>query len=105
MARLEQGLICWLESPDVKRRPCLVLTRNRSIDVLHDVIVVPLSTRVRGLATEVELLPGDGVPQPCVANLQHVTSVPKSLLTRPIGRIRPDRWHEVCEALRVAIGC
>ena len=37
--------------------------------------------------------------------MQYLMSVPKSFLTRPIGRLAPGRWHEVCEALRIAVGC
>lgn len=105
MTAIEQGGIWWLEQPDQKRRPCLVLGRPASIPVLHDVLVAPVSTRVRGLHTEVRLGGADGVPRPSVANLQYVVAVPKSALTRPIGRLAPGRWHEVCEAMRIAIGC
>lgn len=102
---LDQGQIWWLEQPDDKRRPCLVLTRSRSIDVLHDVLVAPITTRRRGVPTEVELGAADGVPRPSVANTQLVATVPKSMLTRHIGRLAPGRWHEVCAAMRTAIGC
>lgn len=102
---IEQGAIWWLEHPDHKRRPCLVLSRPRSIPVMDDVLVAPVTTRFRELDTEVRLDAGDGVPHPSVANLQYVVTVPKSMLTRPIGRLAPGRWNEVCHAMRIAIGC
>lgn len=105
MTAIEQGAIWWFEQPDQKRRPCLVLSRPRSIPVMHDVLVAPVSTRIRGLDTEVRLGGADGVPRPSVANLQYVAAVPKTALTRPIGRLAPGRWHEVCDAMRIAIGC
>jgi mRNA interferase MazF len=102
---MEQGQIWWLEQPDEKRRPCLVLTRDRSIGVLRDVLVAPVTTRVRGLPTEVELGAADGVPRSSVLNTQHVMTVPKSYLRRQLGALAPGRWHEVCEAMGIAIGC
>jgi mRNA-degrading endonuclease toxin of MazEF toxin-antitoxin module len=37
--------------------------------------------------------------------MQYVMSVPRTLLTRRIGKLAPGRWPEVCEAMRIAIGC
>jgi mRNA interferase MazF len=105
VSAVDRGEIWWLERPDAKRRPCLVLTRSGSIPVLTDVLVVPLTTRVRGLDTEVQLTVADGVPRPSAVNLQHVTTVPKSMLTRRIATLPEGRWPEVCDAVRVAIGC
>ena len=105
MTEIRQGAIWWLECPDDKRRPCLVLSRPSTIPVLDHVLVAPLTTRVRGLDTEVPVGVDEGVPRLSVVNLQHTTSVPKSMLTRPIGRLTAGRWHEVSAAMRVAIGC
>ena len=102
---IEQGDIWWLEQPDSKRRPCLVLSRNRSIPVLRDLLVAPVTTRERGLVTELKLDARDGIPRPSVLNMQYVMSVPRTFLTRRIGKLAPGRWHEVCEAMRIAIGC
>jgi mRNA interferase MazF len=100
-----QGQIWWLEQPNQKRRPAMVLTRNEALPVLIDVMVAPLTTRVRALPTEVALDAADGVPRPSVANVQHVLCVPKSMLTRRIGMLAPGRWHEVCTAMQAAIDC
>lgn len=105
MTEISQGAIWWLERPDDKRRPCLVLSRSSTIPVLDQVLVAPLTTRARGLDTEVTVGVDEGVPRPSVVNLQHAIAVPKRMLTRPIGRLAAGRWHEVCDAMRVAIGC
>ncbi len=105
MREIAQGSIWWLEQPGEKRRPCMVLTRDRSIPALRDVLVAPVTTRVRGLDTEVHLGSSEGVPRPSVANVQFSTTVAKTWLTRPIGQLERSRWHEVCEAMRVAIRC
>lgn len=105
MTAVHQGEIWWVEQPDAKRRPALVLTRERSIALLHDVVVAPLTTVVRDIPTEVPLGPADGVPRPSVVDLQHVSTVPKSYLRRRVAVLPPSRWAEVCAAMRVAIGC
>ncbi len=102
---MRQGEIWWVEQPHQKRRPALVLTRNEVLPVLFDVMVAPVTTRIRGLPTEVELGSADGVPRPSVVNVQHIASVPTSMLTTRIGDLAPGRWHEVCAAVRAAIDC
>lgn len=63
---MKRGDIRWytFRAPD-KRRPVLVLTRSEVIDRLNEIIVVPVTRTIRGLATEVVLTPDDGMPTPC----------------------------------------
>lgn len=60
---MKRGEIRWytFKLPD-KRRPVLILTRDEVIDHLNELIVVPVTRTIRGLATEVGLLPEDGMP-------------------------------------------
>ena len=102
---MRQGDVWWVEQPNAKRRPALILTRDSNIERLFDVLVAPLTTTVRGIPTEVALGVDDGVPRESVANLQNIMSIPKSYLRRQAGELAPDRWHEVCLALRAAIAC
>lgn len=102
---MRQGEIWWLEQPDHTRRPAWILTRDESLEMLFDVLVAPVTTRQRILPTEVTLGRDDGVPQQCVANVQHMMNVPKSMLRAPLGRLAPGRWSEVCEAVGAVIDC
>ena len=102
---IEQGEIWLGEQPTEKPRPYLILTRQRAIDALQSVSVAPITSRARGLASEVPLGNADGVPRDCVANFDNVRSIRKSLLTKRVGALAPGRWHEVCEAMRAAIDC
>lgn len=102
---MRRGQIWWLEHPEHQRRPALILTRDRSIGVLRDVLLAPLTTTIRGIPTEVLLTAQDGVPRECVIDLQHVTTVPKSYLGGRLGDLPATRWPEVCAALRDAIDC
>ena len=105
MGVIEQGEIWWGEQPNEKPRPYLVLTRQRAIDALKSVSVASVTSRARGLASEVPLGIADGVPRDCVANFDNIRSIRKSMLTKRVGALAPGRWHEVCEALRAAIDC
>ncbi|HEX3733662.1 MAG TPA: type II toxin-antitoxin system PemK/MazF family toxin [Solirubrobacterales bacterium] len=102
---MNRGDICWLEFPDEKRRPALILTRAEAIPVMQKVIISYLTSTIRGIPTEVLLRVEDGVPRECVANLDNLRSVPRALLTEPLTSLSGARMHEVCKALSIATGC
>ena len=82
-----------------------MLTRNEAIDHLNEVFVVLATTTIRGLPTEVELGPVDGMPRACVLNADHVASLPKGHLGDLITTLSTERLAEVCRALDHATGC
>lgn len=100
-----RGEVHWLEVEDDKRRPVLVLSPDLLAGVLRKVLVVPLTTTVRNIPTEVVVGPRDGVPRESAVNCNDVRAVPRSLLVEPVTTLAPDRMLEVCAALRVATGC
>lgn len=100
----QRGEVWWAEMPD-KRRPVLVLTRNSAIPVLRAVIVALLTTRVRGIPTEVALDTGDGLPTACAASLDNLTVTDRSFLVERQATLSPVRMAEVCRALRLAVDC
>ena len=102
---IAQGDIWWGEQPGKKPRPYLVLTRQRAIDVMQSVSVAPITSRERGLESELLLGAADGVPRDCIASFDNIRSIRKSMLTRPAGSLAVGRWHEVCQAMRAAIDC
>ena len=61
MAEIVQGEIWWGEQPTEKLRPYLILTRQRAIDALQSVSVAPITSRARGLASEMPLGSADGI--------------------------------------------
>ena len=68
---VKRGDVRCAQHPDWPRRPALVLTRDEAIDRLSGVFVVVATTVIRGLSTEVELGPDDGMPRVCVLNADH----------------------------------
>lgn len=94
----------WLAQLD-KRRPVVVLTRDPLGRLLHSVIVGPVTSSVRGLSTEVELGPADGVPRRSVVNLDNLQLLPRERLVRRVGRAEPATLERICAAAAEAIGC
>jgi mRNA interferase MazF len=69
-------------------------------------VVVALVTRtIRGIDTEVQLGPADGMPVECAVSLDNLRTLPKALLTEPITKLDPERMNAICRALARATGC
>lgn len=104
--RIHRGEI-WLfgfDPPD-KRRPVVVLSRQRVIELLQTVIVAPVTSRIRGLPSEVRLGVDNGLKTESAVNLDHVQTVSKRQLRHFVGSLTPAQMTEVCRALGVATGC
>ena len=102
---MTRGEVWWSESPDWGRRPALVLTRDAVAGRLTSVLAALVTTVRRDIPTEVAIDETDGMPRPCVVNLDNVTTVPVAHLTERITLLGPDRMHEACRALAHATGC
>jgi len=102
---VKRGDICWVELPNEKRRPGLVLTRAEAIPAMRKVMVAYLTSTIRGIPSEVRLDGGDGMPKECVISLDNVRTVSKAILSEPIVSLSGPRMHEVCRALAIATGC
>lgn len=94
----------WLAELD-KLRPVVVLTRDPLGGYLLSVIVAPVTSTVRGLSTEVEVTPQDGVRLASVVNLDNLQLLARSALQRQVGQVRPATMDQICAAAAVAIGC
>jgi len=97
--------VWWSEDEQLGRRPVLVLSRAAVLAVLARPLVAPLTTRVRGLPTEVALDTDDGVPQPCVVSLDNIQPLAAALLVERITQLGPAQMTAVCSALAVATNC
>ncbi len=107
MARLSpaRGEVWWYERPEQKPRPVLVITRDEAIEKLHEVLVVPATSTVRGLASEVAVDRDDGMPAACALSLDNIFTARRALLTERITKLGPARMDEVCRALSSATSC
>ena len=104
-ALVNRGEVWWVERPEVGRRPHLIMTRDAAIPVLTSVLAVPATRTIRGIDSEVELGPDDGMPDRCVLTLDNIRVVSKGLFLEPICALSPERMARVCRALDHATGC
>jgi mRNA interferase MazF len=72
-----RGDIVWLDLEQEGRRPVLVLTRDEAIPRLRNVVVALITRTIRGIDTEVELGPDDGMPVECAVSLDNLRTVPQ----------------------------
>ncbi len=102
---MRRGDIWWAAlPPPAGPRPVLLLSRDEAYLVRRLVTVAPLTTRIRGIPVEVPLGPDDGLPKASVANLDSVTTIPKSRLKRRVASLGSSKLRAVEEALRFALG-
>jgi mRNA interferase MazF len=102
---VRRGEVWWVEAPQTGRRPHLVLTRDAAIPVLNSVLGVPATRTVRGIPTEVELGPVDGMPEHCALSLDNLRVVRKALFVEPICALSSAVMDRVCRALLHATAC
>jgi mRNA interferase MazF len=67
-------------------------------------MVAPLTTRIRGIPSEVPLGDEDGVPRPCVVNLDTITAIAKSSLRERLAALSGEKLKAVEEALHFSLG-
>jgi mRNA interferase MazF len=72
---------------------------------MSSVLGVPATRTVRGIPSEVELGPEDGMPDPCVLSLDNTRVLLKAHFRERICTLGPEQMNRVCHALAVATGC
>lgn len=100
-----RGEVWWGESPDDKGRPFLVVSRDAANQVMQRVLVAPVSTRIRGVPSELALGSSEGLPTDSVASLDNLQPFPKSMLVRRVGTLDAARLHEICSAAAATLDC
>lgn len=105
MHAARRGEVWFADVPGDKPRPVLVLSRDPMGNILHSVICAPITSRVRGLSTEVALGAEAGLVRDSVANLDNLFLLRRSRLVRRLGRAPGSAMEATCEALAIATGC
>ena len=102
---MRRGEIWWAElEPPAGRRPVVLLSRDEAYAVRSLIIVAPITTRIRHIASEVLLGTNDGMPRDCVANLDTITTIPKDCLRDRLTSLSPQKLKEVEAAIHFALG-
>ena len=102
---MRRGEVWWAAlTPPAGRRPVLLLSRNEAYAVRELVTVAPVTTRMRHIPSEVPLGPEDGLPRPCVVNLDTITTIAKRILQERLVPLSPEKLKAVEAALHFALG-
>jgi mRNA interferase MazF len=104
--RLERGEIRFYQfTPPDKARPVLLLTRPEAVRYLSKVTVAPVTSTIRGVASEVRLDVDDGMKGPCVVNLHNIVTVAKAGIGRRLTKLSEEKMRSVCDAIGFCLGC
>jgi mRNA interferase MazF len=100
-----QAEIWLMETPNGKRRPVLVVTRDEVIPVVHNAVVAPVTSTVRSIPTCIPVGIDEGIDHDSVATFDNLATVPKSVLTRRLGHLGPGGRDRICAALTAMADC
>ena len=96
----------WLmEPPNSKRRPVLIVTRDEVIAVVNNVVVAPVTSTIRNIATCVPVGRDEGIDHDSVATFDNLAAVPKSVLTVRLGALGVGGRQQICKALDAVANC
>lgn len=94
-----------METPNQKRRPVLIVSRDEVIPVLNNVVVAPVTSTIRDIPTCIPVGPDEGIDHESVATFDNLAAVPKGVLTRRLGSLRRDGRRRLCAALDALADC
>ncbi|MDZ4717231.1 MAG: type II toxin-antitoxin system PemK/MazF family toxin [Roseiflexaceae bacterium] len=102
---MNQGDVYWyLFQPPDKRRPVVILTRDSAIPYLTALTIVPITTTIRLIPSEVILTEDDGLLNECAANCDNLQTIPKAKLGSFITHLPPSKLNELRDAIAFALG-
>ena len=101
---MRRAEVWWAERPPGQRHPVLLLSWDAHGDWRSRVTVADITTNVRGLDAEVPLDENDGMPRPCVVNLDSLATIPRSILRSRVTTLGSTRTAQVNRALHLALG-
>jgi mRNA interferase MazF len=81
-----------------------ILTRDAALLVLTAVTCAPITRTIRGIRSEVELGPAQGLPERCVISCDNLVTIPiGDLDPEPVGHLDESKRAELDRALRYAL--
>jgi mRNA interferase MazF len=102
---MKRGEVWWANlPPPVGRRPVVLLSRDAAYAVRSQIVVVPVTTTVRGIRAEVTLGTAEGLSKVCAANLDVIVTIAKSCLDTLVGQLSSQKMLEMEAAIRYALG-
>ncbi len=80
------------------------MSRNEAYAVREAVSVIEVTTRVRGIRSEVRLGKHEGLGQLSVANADNIQTIRRHRLLTRAGLLPPDKLRELDRALAYSLG-
>ena len=101
---MKRGEVRWykFKSPD-KKRPVVILTRNSILDYLGKVTVVPITSTIRDIPSEVLLSKEDGMHNDCAINCDHIQAVSKEKIGSLITTLSNEKPFQVRNAINFSL--
>jgi mRNA interferase MazF len=101
---MKRGDVWWAQLPrPAGRRPVVLVSRDEAYHVRELVIVVPVTTKRRGIPVEVPLGRSEGLRRRYVANADTVTTIPRQFLVEYAGSLDAGKVEQLDAALRFAL--
>lgn len=91
------------KEPD-KKRPALILTRTEAISNLSAVTVIPITSTIREIRSQILLDENDGMEKECVINVDNIQTISKQKIGSYVTNLSEERMQEVFEAVKFAFG-
>lgn len=85
-----------------KTRPVVVLTRDAARPVMSKVTVAPITSTVKGLASEVPVDRENGLDHAGAIAVDNLVTIPARTLGRLIGHLSPAQERDLARAVVVA---
>lgn len=102
---MKRGDVRWYKfHPPDKNRPVLIISRDSVIGYLNEITVVPITSTVRDIPSEVVLSEQDGMPRECAVNCDHIQTISKHKIGGLITTLTSSKMKEVHESVRFALG-
>lgn len=100
-----RGDIFWADlGPPSGRRPVCVLSRDAAIAVLTAITCAPITRTIRGIRSEVEVGPAEGLPDQSVISCDNLVTIPTTVFdAEPVGQLNLDSRIRLDRALRYAL--
>ncbi|MDO5494726.1 MAG: type II toxin-antitoxin system PemK/MazF family toxin [bacterium] len=83
-------------------RPALVLTRSTAREYMRRVTVAPITSTIRGLTSEVEVGPENGLDHRSVVSIDNTMTVGVEAIGRLVGYLLPHQEEALARAVVLA---
>ncbi len=83
----------------------VIITRQSVLLLLRTAMVAPVTSKIRGLPSEVPVGAAEGLKHDSVVNLDWVQTVEQRHLRHYVGSLDEAKMAQVCRALAIATGC